>query len=100
LKFEPDASQGNLAGRVAAPKRVTIRFDIPAHVIDAPGGSFQLICQAQADRDWTVHYPIVGPLHYDAQEVPIEASGSAGRWDVRGTGTLEVLDMVRSVSLG
>jgi hypothetical protein len=117
-----ERARPSLRGRVKANSTLRARFEVVAHegrLAPHWEGSYDLTFAATLDQDWTVRYPIVGRLRYEAQEVPIGVEGSLGvvnrdRVDcgahdrggargshvaLRGRGTQEVLDMLSSVTI-
>jgi len=97
--------RAQLPGAVVAPAAMDVELtvapeDCPASI---PSGRYALSLEQSSGNDWTVTYPIVGPLCYRAQEVPVQVRGNVtspdGRRALSGTGTQEVLDMLRSVTV-
>jgi hypothetical protein len=105
IRFKP--SKERLPGRVAGPARMTIEFET-----QAPKDSDTLLRSSlefigMRDQGFTVSYPVVGAAAYQAEEVVGSvAAGGRIHWlgkpyrVVSGTGTLEVLDMLGSLSAG
>jgi hypothetical protein len=95
-----------LRGRVRAPQKLRARFKLANDEhLKWWSGQYDVTLTASGNQDWSVRYPIVGPLRYEAQEVPIGVTGSFFSADVRqkrdvtGEGTQEVLDLLKSVTL-
>ena len=96
LNFTP--SRRRIAGRVSAPKTMQIEFDAPGPA----KWDLKFVCRD--DQGWTVSYPMAGPMRYDAQEVQGDVKGEfrlgGKKYLVEGSGTLEVLDMLKSINAG
>jgi hypothetical protein len=95
LRFEPSGPP--LPGKVPAPRSMTFGFVMPG------GARGKLTVRARDDQGFTVKYPIAGPLTFEAQEASAQVTGRI-RWqgverEVEGTGTLEVLDFLKSLSV-
>jgi hypothetical protein len=105
IVFKP--SQARLPGRVAGPEKMVIEFDTldpkdPEKLLKS-----SLAFSGRRDQGFTVNYPVVGSTAYQAEEIAGDVSAGgrlcwAGQAGIvaRGTGTLEVLDMVGSLTMG
>ncbi|MDQ2642682.1 MAG: hypothetical protein M3020_02620 [Myxococcota bacterium] len=116
-----------LRGRVRAPSKLRARFSVNGDGSEKgwlrqwARASYNLAIEARRSdqgeiRDWTVRYPIVGPMRYEAQEVPVLIRGNCyalteerlgvgrerardQRFSIEGSGTQEILDMLGSVTI-
>ncbi len=94
LTFKP--SRARIPGKVSAPRQMTIEFRTSS------GMRVKVDFTCSEGQDFTVSYPVVGALAFEAQEAYGQVKGTIRSADkelsVAGTGTLEVLDFLKSLS--